>query len=223
MKVLIVEDDKSLANMLESSLKSKSYSVDVASTGGDGSFMGKSYEYDAILLDYSLPKKDGLTICKEIRNAGKTTPIIFLSITDTIEMKVAAFDSGADDYLVKPFSFEELQARLRAIHRRPDITRKPILKVGDITLNQDTNIVSRGNRPIPFTRKEFAVIEYLMRHQGTLVSRVLIMEHVWTADADVFSNTVETHIRNIRKKLNVSNKPDYIKNIPGRGYIMSNS
>ncbi len=221
MKLLIVEDDKSLADMLENSLKAKSYSIDLASTGGDGSFMGKSYDYDAILLDYSLPKKDGLTICKEIRMAGKTTPIIFLSITDTIEMKVAAFDHGADDYLVKPFSFEELHARLRAIHRRPNITKKPILIVGDIVLNQDTHIVTRDGQTVPFTRKEYAVIEYLMQHQGTLVSRVLIMEHVWTADTDLLSNSVETHLRNIRKKLNFSNKPDYIQNIPGRGYIMS--
>ncbi len=221
MKILIVEDDKSLADMLENSLKAKAYSVDIASTGGDGSFMGKSYDYDAILLDYSLPKKDGLTICKEIRMAGKTTPIIFLSVTDTIETKIAALDHGADDYLVKPFSFEELQARLRAIHRRPNITKKPILVVGDITLNQETHIVTREGRNISLTRKEFAVIEYLMQHQGTLVSRILIMEHVWTADADILSNAVETHLRNIRRKLNAENKPDYIQNVPGRGYIMS--
>lgn len=221
MKVLIVEDDKSLADMLENSLKAKSYSVDIASTGGDGSFMGKTYDYDAILLDYSLPKKDGLTVCKEIRVSGKTTPIIFLSVTDDVAIKISALDHGADDYLVKPFSFEELQARLRAIHRRPNITKKPILTVGDITLNQDTHIVTRAGKTIPLTRKEFAVIEYLMKHQGTLVSRVLIMEHVWTADTDLLSNSVETHLRNIRKKLNTQNQPDYIQNIPGRGYIMS--
>ncbi|MEN9524209.1 MAG: hypothetical protein RL536_278 [Candidatus Parcubacteria bacterium] len=225
MKILIVEDDKDLAAMLEANLKSKSYSVDLAPTGGDGSFMGKIYDYDAILLDYSLPKKDGLAVCKEIRAAGKTTPIIFMSVTDAIETKIAAFDHGADDYIVKPFAFEELQARLRAIHRRPNITRKPILTVGDIVLNQDTRLVTRAGRNIPLTRKEFGVLEFLMQNQGTLVSRVLIMEHVWTSDSDLLSNTVETHIRNLRRKLSNpaggSRQPNYIQNVPCRGYIMS--
>jgi len=221
MKILIVDDDKGLADMLRNNFKTKSHSVDVAYDGGDGSFMGKSYDYDTILLDHSLPKKDGLTICKEIRSAGKTTPIIFMSVVDSVENKISALDHGADDYLVKPFLFEELQARIRAVGRRPDMASKPVLKVGDVSLDQKTNLATRGGKVIPLTHKEFGLLEYLMRHQDVLVSRVSIMEHVWSADSDLLSNTVETHIRNLRKKLNASRKPDLIKNVPGRGYIMS--
>ena len=221
MKILIVDDDKGLADMLRNNFKTKSHSVDVAYDGGDGSFMGKSYDYDTILLDHSLPKKDGLTICKEIRSAGKTTPIIFMSVVDSVENKISALDHGADDYLVKPFLFEELQARIRAVGRRPDMASKPVLKVGDVSLDQKTNLATRGGKVIPLTHKEFGLLEYLMRHQDVLVSRVSIMEHVWSADSDLLSNTVETHIRNLRKKLNAGRKPDLIKNVPGRGYIMS--
>ncbi len=221
MKVLIVDDDKILSEVIRKSLVEKSYVVDMANNGGDGSFMGKSYEYDAILLDYSLPKKNGLTICKEIRAAGKNTPIIFLSVNDDTDLKVSALNSGADDYLVKPFSFEELQARLGALHRRPAITKQRIYTVSNLILNIETHSVTRGDQKIDLTRKEFGVLEYLMRHQGVLVSRVLIMEHVWTADKDLLSNTIETHIRNIRNKLNVNNMPNLIRNVPGHGYIMS--
>ncbi len=221
MKILIVEDDQNLANIMKDSLTAKSCTVEIASDGGEGSFMGKSYEYDAILLDYSLPKKDGLTICKEIRTAGRSSPIIFLSVTDTTEIKVAALNNGADDYLVKPFSFEELHARLRAIQRRPKTTRQPVLKIGDLTLDLDSNTVFRGNSQIILTKKEFGILEYLMHHQGILVSRALIMEHVWTTDSDLLANNVTTHIRNLRNKINLKNKPDLIRNIAGRGYLMS--
>ncbi len=220
MKVLIVEDDATLSEVLKTSLLARSYVVDTADNGGDGSFMGKSYAYDAILLDYSLPKKDGLTICKEIRAAGRNTPIIFLSSTDATETKVAALNHGADDYVVKPFSFEELQARLQAIHRRPALVTERIYTVGNLILNMDTREVSRDGQQINLTRKEFGVLEYLMRHKGVVVSRVLIMEHVWTADSDLLSNTIETHIRNIRRKIDLPGMPKLIRNMPSQGYIM---
>ncbi|MEK7642096.1 MAG: response regulator transcription factor [Patescibacteria group bacterium] len=220
MKILIVEDDRDLGALIKESLVAKTHTVDVATDGGEGSFLGKSYEYDAIVLDHSLPKKSGLMICKEIRAAGRVAPILFLSVTDTIDTKVSALENGADDYMVKPFSLEELHARLRALNRRPTITRQAILSVDDLTLNLDTSIVMLGNREIRLTKKEFGVLEYLMRHRGTIVSRVLIMEHVWTADADIFSNAVESHIRNIRKKIRRPGKAELITNIPGRGYTM---
>lgn len=219
MKILIVEDDRDLSLILKDSLIAQNYSVDVAPDGGEGSFLGKSYEYDAILMDYSLPKKDGLAVCKEIRGAGKTTPIIFLSVIDTLETKIAALNHGADDYLVKPFALEELHARLNAIFRRPRTQVNPKeLVVGDITLNPENHTVIRVGKEIRLTRKEFGVLEYLMRHRGTIVSRILIMEHVWTADTDIFSNTIETHVRNLRKKLNLPGTKDLIDNIAGRGY-----
>ncbi|OHA16724.1 MAG: hypothetical protein A3C79_00060 [Candidatus Taylorbacteria bacterium RIFCSPHIGHO2_02_FULL_45_28] len=222
MKVLIVEDDPNLAQVIKKSLIAKEYTVDLAVDGSEGSFLGKSYDYDVIMLDYSLPKKNGLDVCKEIRGVGRTTPIIFLSIIDSLEIKVAALNHGADDYLVKPFELEELHARLEALHRRPQI--KPpetTLNVGDIVMNLEKRTVTRGGITINLTRKEFGVLEYLIRHQGTMVSRVLIMEHVWTADSDILSNTIETHMRNIRKKLNIAGKPDLISNVTGRGYMIS--
>lgn len=221
MKILIVEDDSDLAHILKESLMARDYTVDVASDGGEGSFLGKSYEYDAIMLDYSLPKKDGLAVCKEIRNAGKSTPIIFLSVIDSLETKIAALNHGADDYLVKPFSLEELHARLNAIRRRPQIRTQQILSVGDVSMDTDTHTVKRAGIEIHLTRKEFGVLEYLVRHKGTIVSRVLIMEHVWTADSDLLSNTIEAHIRNIRRKLRISDKPNLISNIAGRGYMIT--
>jgi two-component system OmpR family response regulator len=222
MKVLIVEDDPNLAQLVKKSLIAKNYAVDIASDGSDGSFLGKMYDYDVIMLDYSLPKKDGLAVCKEIRSAGRTTPIIFLSVIDDLKVKVSALNQGADDYLVKPFELEELHARLEALLRRPRIkVPKSVLKAGDIVMDLNKRSVTRGKTEIRLTRKEFGVLEYLMRNKGNPVSRVLIMEHVWTADSDIFSNTVETHMRNLRKKLNVANKPDLISNIIGRGYMIT--
>ena len=220
MKILIVEDDKDLCDILKKSLVAQSCTVEVASDGGNGSFLGKNYDYDVIILDYSLPKKDGLTVCKDIRAAGKSTPILFLSMTDATETKVAAFESGADDYMVKPFSIQELQARLRALTRRPTTILKPLVSVGDLVLDINTRVVTLAGATINLTRKEFSVLEYLMRHRGTIVSRILIMEHVWTADSDLFSNAVEAHIRNIRKKIHRPHTPELIVNIPGRGYMM---
>lgn len=222
MKVLIVEDDNNLAQVVKKSLIAKEYAVDIASDGSEGSFLGKMYDYDAIMLDYSLPKKDGLTVCKEIRSAGRNTPIIFLSIIDALDVKVSALKQGADDYLVKPFELEELHARLEALRRRPQIKTPPtLLKAGDIVMNLSTRAATRGKREIRLTRKEFGVLEYLIRNKGTPVSRVLIMEHVWTADSDLFSNTIETHMRNLRRKLNMPGQPDIIQNIIGRGYMIT--
>ena len=221
MKILIVEDDAGIAEMLKGGFTAETHAVDVAPDGAEGSFLGKNYAYDAIILDNSLPKKDGLTVCKEIRTAGKTAPIIFLSVNDDVDVKVSAFSNGADDYMTKPFSFRELSARLRALMRRAPVAREPIVKIDDLMLDSDAHVVIRGGTPVHLTKKEFGVLEYLMNHQNIVVSRTLIMEHVWTADTDLLSNTIETHIRNIRKKINVGSKKDLIVNIPGRGYMIS--
>ena len=220
MKILIIEDDKDLSAVLKDSLAAMSYTVETAFDGGEGSFLGKNYEYDAIILDYSLPKKDGLVVCDEIRGAGRSTPILFLSVTEEVDTKVSALEHGADDYMTKPFSLDELRARLRALHRRPAISRQTVLSIGDLTLNLNTKIVMRAGKEVHLTKKEFNVLEYLMQRKGTIVSRALIMEYVWTADVDIFSNAVESHIRNIRKKINRTNTPEMIVNVPGRGYMM---
>lgn len=220
MKVLIVEDDRNLAQMIRTNLISDNNVVEVAEDGNDGSFLGRTFDYDAIVLDNSLPRKDGLTICKEIRNSGRLTPIIFLTVDNSLETKMAAFEGGADDYIQKPFALQELSARLKAVSRRPNQIKQNIIKVHDLELDRDRNTVSRGGKRIRVTRKEFSLLEYFMSNVGVVVSRALIMEHVWTADSNPFSNTVEAHIRNLRKKLNYGGKANLIINIPGRGYMI---
>lgn len=220
MKVLIIEDDIQLAHTVKDNLVSRNNIAEVAENGADGSFLARTFEYDAIILDNSLPKKDGLTVCKEIRSSGKTTPIIFLTIDNTIETKIAAFEQGADDYLPKPFSLEELNARLKALTRRPVLIKRSVLSVYDLKLDTEKHTVTRNNKRIHPTRKEFGLLEYFMKNVGVVVSRSLLMEHVWAADSNPFSNTVEAHIRNLRKKLNSGNNPNLIANIPGRGYVM---
>ncbi|MFA6432696.1 MAG: response regulator transcription factor [Candidatus Paceibacterota bacterium] len=220
MKVLIVEDDRNMAETVKESLAAYSHTVDISPDGADGSFLGRSYAYDAIVLDYSLPKKDGLAVCDEIRKSGKDTPILFMSVSGDTETKIAAFKSGADDYITKPFSLDELRARLDAVTRRSPALKSHTLAIGDLMLDQDTNTVKRGDRAIHLTRKEFHMLQYFMQNAGTVLSRAQLMEHIWTADGNPFSNTVEAHIRNLRKKINSSDAPNLIINIPGRGYLI---
>lgn len=222
MKILIVEDDQQVAENLRIGLAAKSHIVDVANDGIDGSFLGRSYNYDAIILDNSLPKKNGLLVCQEIRSSGKSTPIIFLSVIGDSQAKVTSLENGADDYMTKPFLLAELEARLKAVTRRSPELKSDILKIDDLVLDINKQTVERNSTPIHLTRKEFNLLKYLMLHQGLIMSRSLIMEYVWTAESDPFSNTVEAHIRNIRKKLNIKRKPDLILNIPGRGYVIDN-
>lgn len=220
MKILVVDDDRNVAEAVRSSLVPYSHTVEISSDGADGSFMGRSYDYDAIILDYSMPKKDGLSVCKDIRAAGKNTPILFLSVTDDVETKVAAFEGGADDYMTKPFSFDELRARLDAVTRRSPDVKKSTLSVHDIVADLSIHLVTRAGKRVHLTRKEFHMLEYFMRNIGVIISRAQLMEHIWTADCNPFSNTVEAHIRNLRMKLNAGGKPNLIVNVPGRGYVM---
>jgi DNA-binding response OmpR family regulator len=220
MKILIVEDDPTIAQALRTGLVSETHAVDIAADGTEGSFLGRSYDYDAIILDHALPGKNGITVCKEIRGIGKTTPIIFLSISGDTETKVAALESGADDYMVKPFSIDELRSRIRAIARRSPDVRRTELQVYDLILDPSKHSAVRGGRNIHLTNKEFALLEYMMRNQGVVLSRSILMEHVWTADSDPFSNTVEAHMRNLRKKVNAGNRRNLIVNMAGHGYIM---
>lgn len=220
MKILVVEDDSAVANMVKDGLAADAHMVEIALDGADGSFLARSYDYDAIILDYSLPKKDGLVVCEEVRKAGKTVPIIFLSVTDDVPMKIAALNCGADDYVTKPFSIEELRARVKAVSRRPTLVKRPILRVADLVMDADKQTVRRGEELIRFTRKESCLLEYMMKNAGVILSRAMIMEHVWTAESDPLSNTVEAHIRNLRRKLNCMDKPDLIANVQGRGYVI---
>jgi len=220
MKILIVEDDVQLANTIKIGLESDNIIVELVNDGNDGSFLARSFDYDAIILDNSLPKKDGLTICKEVRAVGRLTPVLFLTADCSLENKIRAFEYGADDYMPKPFSITELRARIKAITRRSNVIKQSILKVDDLELDAEKQVVIRDKKRIRITRKEFCLLEYFMRNVGVVISRALIMEHVWTADSNPFSNTVEAHIRNLRKKININSRPNLIVNIPGRGYII---
>jgi DNA-binding response OmpR family regulator len=218
MRLLVVDDDKEIREFLKGNLQSESFSVDTAADGEEGSFMGRTHDYDAIVLDNVMPKKTGFEVCRDIRQAGKNTPIIILSVQSEIEDKVDLINGGADDYLTKPFAYRELQSRLRAVMRRPSTVVHPIMTVDNLTLDTLRQKVTRGKKEIYLTRKEFALTEYLMRHHGTVVSRGMLMEHVWNDDLDPFSNTIEAHILNLRKKLDTNPRRRLIHTIPGRGY-----
>jgi len=221
MKILIVDDDPSMLDMLRIGFQTDAHAVDVADNGNDASFMARTYEYDIILLDHALPGKNGLVVCKDIRGLGKTTPIIFISVDGDAESKVQALDNGADDYMTKPFSLAELRSRIQAILRRAPVVKKVELKVHDLVLDCRLHYAIRKGKQIHLTKKEFALLEYMIRNQGVILSRTMIMEHVWTAESDPLSNTVEAHMRNLRKKIcPAGSKHNLIANIPGHGYIM---
>jgi len=218
MNVLIVEDDKEIVDFLKSALRAEGFVVDTALDGNDGSYKAKVNKYDLIILDVGLPHKDGRQVCSEIRSLGKTMPIIILSIKGEIETKVDLLRMGADDYIVKPFSFVELLARIQAVLRRPKEIEADILQADDIKLDVRRHTVSRGAKNIPLTPKEFFLLEYLMRNNGQVLSRAEILEHVWDMNADPFTNTIETHITSLRKKLGTKDRQEYIQTVSGSGY-----
>ncbi len=218
MRLLLVEDEENIAMPLRTGLEAECFVIDVAADGERGSFLARTNEYDVIILDNMLPKKNGRLICQEIRQDGKTVPILILSVLNEVDTKVDLLNAGADDYLTKPFSFTELLARVRALLRRQSHITEEVLKIGDIILEVQAHRVKRGEREIYLTRKEFILLEYFMRNPGVVLSRGKIMEHVWDINADPFSNTIEAHIRSLRQKLQLSRDSKCIQTIPGRGY-----
>jgi len=222
MKILFVDDDENLRTSLKDSLESESYVVDVAPDGKRGSFMARTNHYDLVILDYSMPEKNGAVVVEEIRGAGLATPILLLSVVDDTDKKVSVLQTGADDYVEKPFIYAELSARIKALLRRPPSIKQAVIKIGDITLDLTSNITMRGGLPLYLTRKEFNLLRYLVSNKDIVVSRGMIMEHVWNADSDPFSNTIEAHITNLRKKIQ-RNGREYIRNVPGRGYMITDA
>lgn len=217
MRILVVEDDLDIQESLAKSFKAACFAVDTASDGEKGSYLARINDYDLIVLDYMLPKKTGLDICRELRTIGKSVPIIILSVRSHTEDKVTLLEAGVDDYLTKPFSQHELLARVRALLRRPAMTYIETITIGDITIDSKRQTVRCNDQVIYLTRKEFGLLEYLARNQGYVLSRGMIMEHVWDQDSDPFSNTIEAHIGNLRKKLGHMGHR-IIHTIPGRGY-----
>lgn len=218
MRILVIDDNTDIRQFLKEALGRDGFIVDTAGDGAEGSRMGRWNEYDLIILDYIMPRKNGLRVLKEIRESGRTNPIIMLSVQDEIDDKVNVLDYGADDYMTKPFSYKELVARIRALLRRPEHVIPSTLKIADLTLNPSRQSVTRGDKEIQLTKKEFALTEYLMRNQGSIVSRGMLMEHVWNDGVDAFSNTIESHMRNLRKKIDGDSPKKLIQTVSGRGY-----
>lgn len=218
MRILVIEDDANLRETLKSSLEAQCYAVDVAEDAEKGSYLARTNEYDTILLDYVLPKGNGLDVCKEIRKAGKSSYVIMLTVQSEIGPKVDVLNAGADDYLTKPYSFEELLARIRAVHRRPKPLVAEVLVHEDLELDTRSYTVTRNDKEIYLTRKEFMLLEYLLRNKGNVVSRAMLSEHVWDSSLDAFSNTIESHILTLRRKIDKKNRPSMIRTVPGRGY-----
>jgi DNA-binding response OmpR family regulator len=218
MRILVVEDEKKIGAFLKTGLSEKCYNVDLAPDGERGSFLARTTEYDLIILDNILPKKTGLDICKDLRERGKTVPILMLSVRSDTATKVELLNAGADDYLCKPFSLDELLARVNALLRRPLVMESDVMQMDDLRIDAVSYAVARGTKRLYLTRKEFMLLAYLLRHRGTVVSRGMILEHVWDMNGDPFSNTIESHISSLRRKVDLPGRKKLIHTVPGRGY-----
>jgi DNA-binding response OmpR family regulator len=222
MRILVVEDEHRIAQTIKKGLEQERYAVDVAYTGPDGFDLASSETYDLIILDLMLPGIDGLTICANLRKKGNHVPVLILTAKGQIEDKVAGLNAGADDYLTKPFSFEELLARIRALTRRPKKMLTSVLTVGDITLDSQTYVVKSNNTMIQLSHKEFSLLEYLMRNAGKITTKEQIISHVWDYESDILPNTVEVYVKNLRNKIDLPfrNRKPLIKTVRGFGYTI---
>ncbi|MBI5358881.1 response regulator transcription factor [Candidatus Amesbacteria bacterium] len=218
MRILIVEDELRLAQVIKKGLEEDGFAVDFASDGDEGLYLGESENYDLILLDVMLPKVDGIILCRQLRSKNIKTPILMLTAKTTLEDRVAGLDSGADDYLAKPFEFLELRSRIHALIRRSTNTTSPILKIFDLELDPLKHICIRNKKNISLTPKEFAILEFLLRHQNEVVTRTMITEHVWDYNFDGMSNIVDVFVASLRKKINSNASVKLIHTIHGVGY-----
>jgi two-component system, OmpR family, response regulator len=218
MRVLVVEDEVKMAGLLKRALEEEGYAVDVAGRGEDALWFGTENPYDAIVLDVMLPDLDGFEVSRRLREAGRWSPVLMLTARDAVADRVAGLDAGADDYLTKPFSFAELLARLRALVRRGVAERPPVLRVGDLSLDPARRTVTRDGASIDLTAREFALLEYLMRHAGEVLTRAQLIEHVWDFAYDGDSNVVDVYIRYLRNKVDRPFGRDSIRTVRGAGY-----
>ena len=221
VRVLLVEDETRVAGFVAKGLREHSYAVDVAADGDEAIYQAAISQYDLVVLDVMLPGKNGHAVCRELRAAGFRSPILMLTARDAIDDRVAGLDAGADDYLVKPFDFKELLARLRALARRSGVPRPDVLCAADLTLNTASHAVSRGARPISLTAKEYALLEFLLLHQDRVVGREAIAQHVWDESFDAFTNVIDVYVKRLRAKLDAGLAPRLIHTRRGEGYILS--
>ena len=220
MRILVVEDEKHIASFIKQGLKEEGYAVDVAHDGEKGYFLAGTETYDLIVLDIMIPKIDGVTVCKYLRNDKVTTPILFLTAKDEVDDKVTGLGAGAEGYLTKPFSFDEFLARIRALLRPRGTLVTTSLQVADLTVDLLGHKVTRSSQEIVLTEREFLLLEYLMRREGQVVSRGDISEHVWDIEVDTTSNMIDVHIHELRNKIERGFKKNLIGTVRGRGYMI---
>ncbi len=218
MRILIAEDDPHLGPSLKKGLEDNHYAVDLVTDGEEAVSLALAVAYNLIILDILLPRMDGFEVCRELRNQKRLTPILFLTALSGVDHRVTGLDIGADDYLTKPFAFQELEARVRALLRREGPSKTTELQYMDITLDTRTHEVKRGERQISLTSKEYSLLELLMSNPGLVLSRDMIAEHMWNIDAEHLSNVIDVYIRYLRRKLCENGEPDVISTIRGFGY-----
>ncbi|MEO6206491.1 MAG: response regulator transcription factor [Candidatus Limnocylindrales bacterium] len=218
MRILVVEDEPKMAGLLQRGLVEEGYATDLAAAGAEAIWAGLENPYDAIVLDVMLPDMDGFEVCRSLRSGGCWAPVLMLTARDAVADRVHGLDAGADDYLTKPFSFSELLARLRALLRRGAVERPAVLRAGDLTLDPATRRVRRGPTLVDLTSKEFALLEFLMRRRGDVLTRTQLIEHVWDFGYDGDSNVVDVYVRYLREKIDRPFGRDTIETLRGSGY-----
>lgn len=218
MRILVVEDDPRLGPSLKKGLEDNHYAVDLVADGEEALLISRTVPYDLIILDVLLPRLSGFEVCRQLRKQKRMMPILLLTALGEVDHRVTGLDMGADDYLTKPFAFRELEARVRALLRRDGPSRTVELQFMDISMDTGTHEVRRGKRLIQLGSKEYALLEFMMRHPHQVLSRTMIAEHVWDCDADHLSNVIDVYIRYLRRKLCVQREPDVIHTVRGSGY-----
>ena len=221
VRILLVEDEARVAGFIAKGLREQAYAVDIAGDGEQALYQAAVNQYDIVILDVMLPVKDGHTVCRELRASAFRTPILMLTARGAVDDRVEGLDSGADDYLAKPFDFKELLARLRALLRRPAALRPQVLRVADLTLNTASHAAARAGKPVSLTAKEYALIEFLVLNQGRVVGREQIGQHVWDENFDPLSNVIDVYIKRLRAKLDTGFSRRLIHTRRGEGYILS--
>jgi DNA-binding response OmpR family regulator len=218
MRILLIDDDQKAAGLLSRGLREEGFAVDVAFSAEQGESLAAERPHDLILLDWMLPGKDGPALCREMRARGERTPVLMLTARDALADRVTGLNDGADDYLTKPFAFEELLARVQALLRRADMGRQAPLRVADLRLDPEHQRAQRGDTPLDLTRKEFAILHIMMRQPGTTISRAHLAEQIWTTGLQEMDNRIDVHISNLRKKVDVPGLPPLIHTVRGQGF-----